>query len=403
MEMAGFRSLIALIICPILAVGSVFAQDSDTPSPITEFALPESLSAPYAIELDQSSRVWFTEKVGRNLAMFDPVSEQFGVYPLPESWGKVGPSQLAITSGGDIWFTIRRWADDDTQTNVLGRFSPSTESFVRYVISLDASPQEIVADDKGVLWLLASDKNQLFRVDPVDAKVTGYEIPTPNANPQGLVIGHNGDVWFSEPNANQIGRFSTIDGLFDEYKIPTAFSNPGDIALDAEGKVWFVERASNRLGVLYPDLNRFDEALVPTVNALPHAIEVDSRNRLWFLEYRGNKVGVFNPIMATFHEFDIPSYNSFPGEMVYDPATERLWFTESNAETSQLGMLSIDLAGLPSASDPATNGLIEAAGEAGTAARWTEFDHSTLYIVLGLAAVLLGTGVWATHKPREAA
>jgi virginiamycin B lyase len=403
MEMARFRLLIALIICPILASGSVFAQDSDTSSPITEFGLPESLSAPYAIELDQNSRVWFTEKVGRNLAMFDPADKKFEVYPLPESWGKVGPSQFAITSGGDIWFTIRRWAEDDTQTNVLGRFSPSTGSFVRYVISLDASPQEIVVDDKDVLWLLAADKNQLFRVDPVDAKVTSYAIPTPNSNPQGLAIGLNGDVWFSEPNANQIGRFSTTGGFFDEYEIPTAFSNPGDIALDAEGKVWFVERASNRLGVLYPDLNRFDEALVPTVNALPHAIEVDSQNRLWFLEYRGNKVGAFNPVMATFHEFNIPSYNSFPGEMVYDPRTERLWFTESNAETSQLGMLSINLAGLPSAGDAATNGLMEAAGETMSAATGTGSDNSKLYIVLAVVAVLFGAGVWATHKPREVA
>ena len=398
MKMA--RISIAFFFVQLLLCSFISAQESDASSPISEYKLPDSLSASFAIEVDGKGRVWFTEKVGRNIAMFDPDSERFEVFPLPESWGRVGPSQFTVTDEGNIWFTIRRWADDVTETNVLGRFSPSTGEFVRYEISLDASPQEIVADDEGMLWLLAADTNQLFRVDPVNGKVLSYEIPTPDSNPQGLSLGLNGDIWFSEPNTHQIGRFSSREGFFEEYEIPTAFANPGDIAVDAQGKVWFVQRSSNRLGVLYPELGRFDEALVPTLDALPHAIELDSHGRVWFLEYRGNKVGVFNPTLARFEEFTIPRYNSFPGELAYDPKRGLLWFTESNAEITQLGVLSIDLANLPT--DSTDLEIATAASATRIATDGVAVNYSTLSIALSLAAIIFAVGVWVTVRSREA-
>ncbi|MBT4161185.1 MAG: hypothetical protein HOC70_11510 [Gammaproteobacteria bacterium] len=395
--MGTFRFLIVLIAFQSLVPALVRAAGVEALSPITEYPLPESLSSPYAIELDASSRVWFTEKVGQHLAMFDPKDEQFRVHKLPESWGKVGPAQLAITDAGEIWFTIHRWAEDAAQTNVLGKFSPSTNSFTRYEISLDASPQEIVIGEQGMLWLVAADRNQLLKVDAGTGKVVSYQIPTPDSNPQGLTIDHKGDVWFSEPNVNKIGRFSPNDGYFKEFDIPTAFANPGSMAVDVEGKVWFVERSSNRLGVLYPDLNRFDEALIPTLNALPHAIDADGQGRLWFLEYRGNKVGVFDPQSATFNEFDIPRYNSFPGEMVIDHEQNLIWFTESNAESSQLGVLSIGLAGLPSKS-----GQMDDIAEATkTVSNGVANDYLVPVVGLVLLTILLGTGVWATTRSGE--
>ncbi|MBT4519177.1 MAG: hypothetical protein HOC23_04160 [Halieaceae bacterium] len=401
--MIRLLKLIALLASTVLCASAISAQQGAASSPITEYNLPASLSAPYAIEADQGGRIWFTEKIGRHLAVFDPSDARFEVYALPESWGKVGPAQLAIAGSGDVWFTIRRWAEDVTQTNVVGRFTPSTGSYVRYEISLGASPQEIVADDQNRLWLLASDRNQLFRVDPIEGRVTSYEIPTADSNPQGLTIGQNGDVWFSEPNVNKIARYGAETGFFQEFEIPTAFSNPGDIALDSHGKVWFVERTSNRLGVLYPELNRFDEALIPTVNALPHAIEVDGSDRLWFLEYRGNKVGVFDPTQAIFQEFDIPSYNSQPGELVFEPVTQQLWFTESNAESSKLGTLPVTLAGLAAdAGSTATGrGLIETMGEGTLLERGTGSGTPALYIGLAVIVILLGGGLWFSNKSGE--
>jgi hypothetical protein len=168
--------------------------------------------------------------------------------------------------------------------------------------------------------------------------------------------------------------------------------------VDREGKIWFVERATNRLGVFYPDRNRFDEALVPTVNALPHAIEADGLGRLWFLEYRGNKVGVFNPVMASFHEFDIPRYNSQPGELAIDAKNSLVWFTQSNSESSQLAMLSVNLAGLPSSGGAAV-AKTEAAARV-TSSRPAHWD-STLFIILAIIAAVIGTGIWVTVKPGE--
>ena len=72
---------------------AVLAPDvSASEGPIKEVALPEGLSSAQAIAVDPSGRVWFTEKIGKKLALFDPAKAEFETFSLPSSWGSVGIS-----------------------------------------------------------------------------------------------------------------------------------------------------------------------------------------------------------------------------------------------------------------------------------------------------------------------
>lgn len=310
-------------------------------SPIKEFVFPEGLSSPNAIAVDSENRVWFTEKVGKNLSMFDPEKEEFRVYPIPSSWGNLGPSRIALSPDGEVWFTVHRWAEGAADTNIVGRFTPSDGSFKRYIISTKATPEELLADKNGFVWFLAPDENKLYRFNPEDSSLKGLLIPTLNSYPRGLMIDKKGNIWFAEANANKIGFFSPERSEFDEYEIPTSFSNPGDIAVDSMGRIWFTELNTDRLGMLSPDSWIFNEAIIPTSRSLPISIVADRNGNIWFLEYRGNKVGVFHPVEAAFREFDIPTFNSLPGEMAIDPERGILWFSETDTQAKRLGMLSI--------------------------------------------------------------
>ncbi|MCK5308867.1 MAG: hypothetical protein KAJ73_09670, partial [Zetaproteobacteria bacterium] len=304
----------------------------------------KEISAANSIGLDRSGNVWFTEKVGKNLTMFDPVTKVFSVYPLPASWGNVGPSRITFSPQGDIWFSVRRWAESVAETNMLGKFSLLDNSYHRYSLSARAVPEELVVDTDGIVWFLAPDENTLYRFNPEINKLKHYVIPTMNAYPRAISLDKKGNIWFAEANANQLGRFTPATAVFREYQIPTPFANPGEITIDGEGKIWFVELTANRIAVFYPDWERFDEALIPTARGMPNAIKADTNGNLWFLEYRGNKVGVFNPVEATFHEYDIPAFNSQPGALAIDHKRGVLWFTESNTEVKKLGQLSIKAA-----------------------------------------------------------
>ena len=308
---------------------------------ITEFALPLEVSAPQAITVDASGHVWFTEKVGKSLTMFDLDKKAFSVHPLPDSWGRVGPFRLVLGAKDDLWFVVRRWADAESAINLLGRFIPGRNVFEKYTLPEGVIPEDLSVDQDGSVWFLNPDQNKIHRFRPADADLQGYSIPTSDGYPRGIVLDGKGGIWFSEANTNKIGRFDIAAATFQEYEIPTPFANPGGIAVDRDGRIWFVELTANRIGVFYPDMQRFDEAMLPTANGLPNAIAADDQGYIWFLEYRGNKVGRFDPLQASFREFNIPTFSSLPGELAIDRQRGRIWFSETGTEAKKLAMIVI--------------------------------------------------------------
>ena len=340
----------------VFGVAVLEAQVLAADGPVKEVMLPEGLSSAQSIAVDRTGRIWFTEKIGKKLVLFESSTGEFTTYSLPSSWGNVGFSRFALGSDGEIWFTVRRWAENAEEPHFFGKFTPDDGFFSKYVLSIDSVPEELLVDGEGVMWFTASNKNTLYRADLTDFSVTGYPVPTSNGYPRGLAVDEIGQIWFAEPNANKIGKFVPGKALFHEYEIPTAFANPGEIAIDKDGRVWFVEMHANRIAVFYPDWVRFDEAIIPTPRSSPGSIVIDSKGNVWFLEYRGNKVGVFTPETAVFREYAIPTFNSLPGALAIDRERSVLWFSEGNTEAKRLGVLSIDEAlAEPERKDTETN------------------------------------------------
>lgn len=363
---------------------------------IKEVALPEGLSSAQSMAIDASGRIWFTEKVGRKLSAYDPGSNEFTTHTLPPSWGEMGFSNMAIGSDGEVWFTVTRWVEGSGQPDILGRFTPEDGYFTKYTLPHNAIPDELMVDAKGTIWFIASNKSNLYRVDPKTLALKGYAIPTANGNPKGLAADLNGHIWFSQPNANKIARFIPEQESFQEYELLTQFANPGKISIDKHGKVWFVETTANRLGMFYPDQKRFDEALIPSSGSSPVALAHDENGNVWFLEYKGNKVGYFNPETAKFHEFDIPNFGSLPADIVIDHKRSTLWFTQSSNDAKRLGMLSIKEA-LAEANKLAVTPPVPVVEKS------TKGEPFALWLVI--LAVLAGGAmlwIWLTRKSHQA-
>lgn len=364
---------------------------------IREFEVPADISSPHSIAVDPSGNVWFAEKVGKTLSMYNPEAATFKAYPLPTNWGDVGPSLVATGPKGEVWFSVKRWAASEDDTSFLGQLDPASGSFRKHTLSngepdgtrLDpVEAEDLLVDRNGVVWFLSPDENKLYSFDSGGAGLQGFPIPTPNAYPRGIAVDQAGVIWFSEANENKIAKFDPSSAQFSEYKIPTDFANPGMIAVDGAGKVWFVEMSANRLGVFYPDLIRFDEALLPTRGSTPNAIVADGDGKIWFLEYLGNKISVFDPSQSKFTEFEIPTPSSLPGDMAIDLERGRLWFSETNTEAKNLGMLSINA--VPADDGPSALGAAEyAAPQASSAGD----SFAALYAGLALLAAALAASI----------
>ncbi len=320
---------------------------------IQEFVLPDEISAPNSIALDAAGNVWFAEKVGKRLSVYDPQKNEFRSFPIPSAWGSVGPARIAVGPKGKIWFNVTRWMETVDNVDFLGEFSPADGSFKKHELSSKTGagelltdqhrviPEELLIDAKGIVWLLVPGENALYSYDPAASILKAHVIPTVNCYPRGLSIDGDGVLWFSEANANKIGKFDPKSATFAEYDIPTAFATAGETAVDGDGNVWFVEMRTNRLGVFYPALERFDEALLPAARSLPSDIAIDGDGKIWFLEYLASKVGLFLPKEALFREFVIPTTGSLPGSLVIDKKRGLLWFSETSTDAKRLGLLDI--------------------------------------------------------------
>lgn len=391
--LAGLLLCLFLVAAPLPGRADVGTADSV----IEEFVVPEEISSPHSIAVGPSGNVWFAEKVGKNLVMFDPERKTFEVHPLPSDWGNVGPSRIALAPGGSVWFSVRRWANSDDGTWFLGRLDPATGSFQKYLLAdTDAareigadqgniSPDDLLVDRNGLVWFLSPEKNKVYSFEPDGAGLRGYPIPTPHSYPKGIAIDGAGTIWFAEANANKIGKFVPASATFSEYEIPTPFANPETLTVDGAGRVWFVELRTNRLSVFYPEEERFYEALIPTAGSLPNAIAAGTSGGIWFLEYMGNKVGVFDPVPARFKEFDIPTYVSLPGDMAIDLERDRLWFSETGTEAKRLGMLSMTKA-------RASMAAAAAGAQTAAALKASSEEYSTSLVFYAAVPLLVGFG-----------
>ena len=361
---------------------------------IKEVALPEGLSSAQSLSIDSTGRIWFTEKVGKKLTVYDPEKKEFATYSLPSSWGNMGFSNITLGTDGEIWFTVTRWVEGAEEPHILGKFTPADGYFTKYALPHNSIPEELIVDAKGTIWFLASNKNYLYRVDPKTFALKGYPIPTANGNPKSLAVDQKGQIWFVESTANKIGKFVPEQEAFNEYELLTQFANPGKISIDKHGKIWFVEVTANRLAVFSPEQKRFDGAIIPTPGSSPVALVNDDNGNVWFLEYKANKVGVFNSEKATFHEYDIPSYGSLPSAIVIDRKRSLLWFTQSATETKRLGMLSINeaLAENIKQDNARINPTIEKVPN-GSMPKWLVF----LAVIVAIATL----GGWLTIKSRK--
>ena len=369
--------------------------ENKSATPVSEVVLPEGLGSAQSMTIDPTGRVWFTEKIGKKLAAYDSEKKEFATYPLPASWGNIGFSYITSSPDGEIWFTVNRWAEGTEEPNILGRFTPADGYFTKYALSSKTIPEELIVDAKGVIWFFATNKNNLYRVDPKTFSLKGYPIPTANGYPRSLAVAQNGHIWFVEANANKLGEFIPEQETFHEHEVLTSFANLGKISIDKNGKIWFVEVTANRIGVFSPEQKRFDEVIIPTPGSSPVALVNDDNGNTWFLEYKGNKVGVFNPGSAIFHEYDIPTYTSFPTEIVIDRKRSLLWFAQSSTEAKRLGMISINEA-------LAANYKQDNVPPHSASAEGISNENMTKWLVL-LAAIVasIALGGWLIRKSRK--
>jgi streptogramin lyase/plastocyanin len=207
-----------------------------------------------------------------------------------------------ITSGA--WMSAIAWAtalDPRTiQYNQVtqqpeAKYTPGNGFIVETALGNPASgPAMVAVDDEDRIWIALARSGELAVIS--NGHVTTHPLG-PDSRPVGIIAGtrangYPGSLWIAASYDNKIIRFDWRNGVQRSYPL-AGQSWPFNIALDSHGKIWFTQRAGGRLGRLDPVTGKIANfPLGASGNPGPAGLGIDLRNdRVWFTESFADTIG----------------------------------------------------------------------------------------------------------------
>lgn len=321
---------------------------------ITEWPVEWKDTRPRDPSVAADGRIWFVGQAGDYAAVFDPETEQFRRYDLPEG---AGPHTIYVTRDQEIWYAGNR-------DRHLGRLDPETGEITRVEMPEGQvnDPHTIFEDSKGRLWFTAQWANQVGRYDRETGEIDYVDVPTGRARPYGIAVDENDNAWVVLLGTNKIARI-TPDMELTEIELPRADARPRRIAITERG-IWYGDYAQGYLGVHDPQTGEFAEwNISPAEDSGPYAMAADDQGRIWVVETHPdpNRFVGFDPETEEFFSVtEIPSGAGAVRHMVFDADRNAIWF---GTDTNNIGRAIRALQGTARASERQANAFAQDPGD----------------------------------------
>lgn len=279
-------------------------------------------------------KVWFVGQAGNYIANFDPASEQFRRFEIPEG---THPHNLIVDDAGIVWYAGNRNA-------TIGRLDPATGQSKAYPMPDSAArdPHTLTETGDGHIWFTVQGGNYIGRLNKASGKVDLVKSPVERSRPYGIWLDSNDEPWVVLFGTNVIAHVEPSTLELTTYTIPREGARPRRMAITPDDRVWYVDYAEGYLGVLDPRTGQFEEWRAPAAgNSRPYAMTVDDKGRLWFFEtgITPNRLVGFDPVSEQFFGMtEISGERNTVRHMVFDPRTGMIWF---GTDTNNLGRAKI--------------------------------------------------------------
>lgn len=303
---------------------------AETTVEIKEWQVPWPESRPRDPWVSGPNRVWFVGQKSHYAATFNPETEEFQRYDLPDS---AGPHTVIADDRG-AWYA-------GNMSDHIGLIDPESGDIEKFVLPGEGrrDSHTMAFTSEGDIWFTAQGANKIGFLDTDSKDITLYDVSTQRARPYGIVV-HNDQPWATLFGSNKLATFK--DGELVEIDLPREQARPRRLAVTDDGMVWYVDYAQGYLGRYNPDNGEFKEWRAPAAQqSMPYGMTSDSEGRLWFVEtgVRPNRMVGFVPETEEFTEpVAIPSGGGTVRHMYYDDATNSIWF---GADTNTIGRATI--------------------------------------------------------------
>ena len=268
---------------------------------LTEWPVPSTGSGPWGITVDKSDKIWFTENVTSKIARFDPSSNQFTEWSLPNG----GNPRYILSNGTGVYFT-------EYSSNKIGYLN-SNGTLYEWQLSSGSNPTGIYSEQNNTVWFTESGRDVIGRLIPQTNQLTEWTLPGATSNPGKPVL----EPW----------------GIYSQPTVTGEFHNVTDRL------VWFTETANNTVGMLQISNNMLTSWYLDTLNIIPGTnygptdLTVDSSGNVIFTSSSGDRISDLVGGGVVYHEYQLPPHTSVakPTSLKIDTSRNAIWFTEYNS------------------------------------------------------------------------
>lgn len=266
-------------------------------------------------------------KVSAAALISGPVNVTIKEWDVPTPGSR--PHDPMIAPDGSAWYTGQ-------MANVLGRFDPKTQQFKEFKLPENSGPHGLIPDRDGNVWYTANFGAYIGKLDPRTGTVQKFPMPDPAAkDPHTLLLAPNGNIYFTVQGANRVGRLDPRTGEVKLVTSPTPRSNPYGMVIDSHGVPFFVEFGANKVARLDPDTLAIHEFVLPHANSRPRRVAITPDDIIWYSDYTRGYLGRLDPKTGVVTE--VPS----PGGRDSRPygitaVGDVIWYSESNVSPNTL-------------------------------------------------------------------
>ncbi len=308
--------VLAIGACEPVAAASTGAQPGVkmVSGTVTEWAVP---TPRYARDpaIGRDGKVYFAVKRGDKIARFDPRSQRFHEWAVPEG---SRPQGLVVMPDGRVIFGGTGLGELDPSTGTVRQFRrPASDGGLVYSLALGADE---------TVWFTARSVGKLGKLEPSSGRITEFAI---GDDPYGVAVDSRGHVWVTRKSADRLTRFDPATGQITDMILPRG-SQPRRITATADGILWVTLYGVGRLAKIDPiTVTVVKEYPMPGgPNGGPYAVNADATGRIWVFEVQTDQVIMLNPASDTIRIFKLPTRDGGVRNAAID-AEGRYWYIGS--------------------------------------------------------------------------
>ena len=206
-------------------------------------------SAPHGVIQGPDGAAWITDGGLNAIVRFDPATETFKSWTLPETTGYANLNTCAFDGNGVLWFT--------GQTGIYGRLDPATGKLDVWPAPKGRGPYGIAATPSGEIYYASLAGSHIARIDLASGAATMLEPPTAGQGARRVWSDSRGHIWISEWNSGQLTRHDPAAGTWKSWTLPGERPRTYAVYVDERDIVWVSDFGANAVLSFDPATERF--------------------------------------------------------------------------------------------------------------------------------------------------